>query len=364
MCDYIGDQRFRSRLNGETSEVAVRRRVVDATYIASRVPATDPPPFAIAAGVRCVPVGGLAGVTERPAGYVIIGAGKTALDACCWLLDQGTSPDAITWIRPRDSWILNRAYYQPRDSARKTFEGVVLELEIVAASESVDEIYERLEADELVFRIDPNVRPTMMKGGTISRGELDQLRRIENVVRLGHVQRLEPDRIVLDDGTVPTSPDHVHVHCAAFGLSHNPPVPIFADDGITVQAVTRGSITLSAALIGFLEASGRTTAEKNRLCSPNALMETPFDFLRFLLMGMHTELQWADAPDLNEWMERSRLNLVRGLPADDPEVRELQGRFLTSIGPALEKLQQLGAAATPAERARLYEPEPRAAASR
>jgi hypothetical protein len=145
---------------------------------------------------------------------------------------------------------------------------------------------------------------------------------------------------------------HLHVHCASYGLSRKPPVPIFADDAITVQCVTRASITLSAALIGFLEASGRTTAEKNRLCPPNALMETPFDFLWFLLMGMRTELRWGDAPDLQDWMERARLNPVRGMEqrADDPRVRELQGRFLTAVGPALDKLQ-LGAAATPAEQA-------------
>src|SRR4051794_33860353 len=115
MCDYVGDGRFRSRLTNRVTEVDVRRRVVDATYMASRVPATEPPPFEVAADARCVPVGGLANVESPPAGYVIVGGGKTALDAACWLLDQGTSPDDICWIRPRDSWLLNRAYFQPGD---------------------------------------------------------------------------------------------------------------------------------------------------------------------------------------------------------------------------------------------------------
>ncbi|MGH9025017.1 MAG: hypothetical protein ACRDWD_02715 [Acidimicrobiia bacterium] len=360
MCDYLGDRRFRSRLTGRSSDVAVRRRVVDATYLASRVPATDPPPFEVADGSRCIPVGELAGLAERPAGYVIVGGGKTALDACCWLLDQGTSPDDITWIRPRDAWILNRAFYQPRDSAVSTFEGVVIQLEVVASSESVDEIYERLEDVGVVLRTDRSVRPTMMKGGTISLGECEQLRRVENVVRLGYVQRIERDRIVLDEGSIETSPDHVHVHCASFGLGQNPPRSIFTEDTITLQCVTRASITLSAALIGFVEASGRTTAEKNRLCPPNAVMDTPFDFLRFLLTGMSTELEWRDAPDLQEWMEHSRLNLLSGLAdhAHDEKVRELQGRFLAAIVPALAKLHELGARATPAERRLMFEPEP------
>jgi hypothetical protein len=61
--------------------------------MASRVPATDPAPFEVADGVRCVPVGELSALENPAAGYVIIGGGKTALDAICWLLDRGTDPD-------------------------------------------------------------------------------------------------------------------------------------------------------------------------------------------------------------------------------------------------------------------------------
>ena len=103
MCDSLGERRFRSRVTGAETAVSVRRSVVDATYMASRVPASDPPPFEVAEGATCVPVGALTSVTKPPAGYVIIGGGKTAMDAVCWLLDQGTPPHDITWIRPRDS---------------------------------------------------------------------------------------------------------------------------------------------------------------------------------------------------------------------------------------------------------------------
>ena len=76
MCDYLGDRRFRSLLNGDVTDVTVRRRVVDATYMATRVPACDPPPFAVADGVQCVPVGELTKVAHAPSGYVIVGAGQ------------------------------------------------------------------------------------------------------------------------------------------------------------------------------------------------------------------------------------------------------------------------------------------------
>jgi hypothetical protein len=354
MCDYLGERRFRSRVTDRVTDVTVRSHVVDATYMASRVPATDPAPFDVADGVRCVPVGELTRLEIPAAGYVIVGGGKTALDAICWLLDRGTDPDDITWSRPRDSWILNRAFFQPGQP--QTFAGVVLQLEAMVESESVQQVFERLERAEVMLRTDRAVVPTMMKGGTVSVGELEQLRRIENVVRLGHVDRIEPYQIVLEQGSIPTTPDHLHVHCAASGLSDNPPRAIFTDDTITLQLVTRVGLTLSGALQGFLETTGRTTEEKNRLCLPTGMPHTPFDYLRVILAGISTEMRWLDAPDLQEWLDGSRLNLLRGLGEKDRAiVQELQGRFFAALFPAIEKLQVFGAQATPQERARMFE---------
>jgi hypothetical protein len=361
MSEYLGDRRVRSQVTGLVTDVTVRRRVVDATYMASRVPATDPAPFAVADGVRCVPVGELTTLTNPAAGYVIIGGGKTALDAICWLLDRGTDPDDMTWIRPRDSWILNRAFFQPGQS--RTFAGIVMQLEAMAASESVNEVYERLEADEVMLRTDRAVVPTMMKGGTVSVGELAQLRRVENVVRLGYVERIELDRIVLEQGSIPTTPEHLHVHCAAYGVSDNPPRAIFTDDTITLQLVTRVGLTLSGALQGFLETTGRTTDEKNRLCLPTVMPHTPFDYLRAVMAGISTEMRWQQAPDLQDWVDRSRLNIMSGLGEggdDHSTVQTLQGRFFAALFPALEKLQVFAQGATAQERARMFEPPPSA----
>jgi NAD(P)-binding Rossmann-like domain len=360
MSDYLGDRRFESTLTGARTDVSVRRRVVDATYMASRVPATDPPPFAVADGVECVPVGAIASVTKPPAGYVIIGGGKTAMDAACWLLDQGTSPSAITWVRPRDAWILNRAFFQPGRGAVLTFEGVVAELEAVAECDSIEQVYERLEERRVMLRTDRSVVPSMLKGATSSLGEIDQLRRIEHVVRLGHVVRIDPDLITLEQGSLPTSAEHLHIHCASAGLSDNPPQPIFDDHHLTLQPITRASLSLSAALTGFVEASERTTAEKNRLCRPNPWFHTPFDWIRHILTGIQTEMEWPSAPDLVAWVEASRLNLLRGLGRDTDQgaVAELQGRFLTALFPALARLDHLAAQAAPAERARMPEPVP------
>jgi hypothetical protein len=130
---------------------------------------------------------------------------------------------------------------------------------------------------------------------------------------------------------------------------------MFTADTITLQPISRISLTMSTALIGFVEASGRSVDDKNRLCRPNAWPHTPFDWFRHLLTGMQTEVAWSGEPDVSAWLEASRLNLLRGV-GDDPDharVAALQGRFLTALFPAIEKLDKLSEDITPAERARL-----------
>jgi hypothetical protein len=253
---------------------------------------------------------------------------------------------------------LNRAYFQPGDGVLPTLEGVVLELEAVIECDSIEQVYERLEEHQVMLRIDLTIEPSVLRGATVSTGELDLLRRIENVVRLGHVERIDRDTITLEHGSIPTSPDHLHIHCAAAGLADNPPQAIFTDDSILLQPITRVSLSLSAGLTGLVEASGRPTAEKNRLCQPNPWPQTPFDWTRHLLTGMRTELQWQEALDIQAWVEASRLNILRGLDhhPDQAAVTDLQSRFLTALLPALTKLDEFASHATPAERARMFQP--------
>ena len=106
-------QQFTSRLTGETTAVRVRKRVVDARYLEPSIPATHAPPFGIEPGVRVIPVNDLVGLTRPASRFTILGGGKTAIDACLWLLETGVPPAAIRWIRPRDAWLLDRSYQQP-----------------------------------------------------------------------------------------------------------------------------------------------------------------------------------------------------------------------------------------------------------
>jgi hypothetical protein len=343
MCEYVGPHRFVSRVSGAEYEVKVRKKVVRATYLETSVPASTPPPFEIADEARCVPVNALASVAERPDGYVIIGAGKTALDACSWLLETGVSPNDIRWIKPREAWFLNRVFTQGGELVDTLFEGLSLQIEAAAQATSITDLFERLEASEQLLRVDPSVTPTMFKGPTVSTGELDELRRIDGVVRLGKVRRIERDRIVLDGGTIPTSPRHLHVHCAAPGLNLAPAVPIFAPEQITLQSIRTGLIPFNSALIGFVEVAREDIAEKNRLCPPNRQPDLALDWLRGTLIAMNADRLWSKQPDISDWLDHARLNPSRGLRqrTGDPRVQQAGARFAANVRPGVANLERL-----------------------
>lgn len=347
MCDYVGEHRFVSRLNGEQFEVKVRKKRVDATYLEPAIPATFAPPFDVEPGARCVAVNALPRQAAPAAGYVIIGAGKTAIDACLWLLQNGVAPRDIRWIKPREAWLVNRAYAQSGELVGSLLEGLSLQMEAAAQARSLDDLFERLNASGQLLRIDERLAPTMYRGPTVSAGELALLRRIEHVARLGKVRRIERQAIVLDRGTMPTSPDHLHVHCAAAGLNPAPSVPMFTAERITLQPIRSGLIPFNAALVGYVEATRDDTAEKNRLCPPNRLPNVPLDWVRGTLIATNADYQWSKEPDIAAWLERARLNPTRGLRqrSGEPQVQAAMKRYADNVRPGLANLAKFAAAA-------------------
>ena len=289
-------------------KVRVRHKVVDTTYLEGAIPATSAPPFEVAAGVRCLPAGQIARIVERPERFVIIGAGKTALDACVWLLEQGVPASAIRWIKPREAWWANRRFQQPHMLLPDSYRGLAIQLEAMAQATSVQDLFARLETEAFFLRIDPGVAPTMFRGAVISEGELGLLRRIEDVVRLGHVRRIERDEIVLDEGRVPTSAGTVHVHCAARGLPRLPLRPIFEPGRVTIQPFLWGYSCFQFAMLGVVEATVESDAEKNRLCPPIAYWDANTDYLSAFLASLANEQARAAYPALASWAKTTRLN--------------------------------------------------------
>jgi hypothetical protein len=352
MCSYLGHRssghQFVSHLTGELTTVRIRRKVVDATYLEASVPATHTPSFEMDPSVRFIPVGDLVRLSEPGTGYTVIGAGKTAMDACNWLLDNGVEPDVIRWIRPRDPWMFDRAFLQPLDLVISLIEGASLDLEAAAHAESVHDLFRRLEACGQLVRLDPTVEPTMYRGAITSAAERESLRQIERVIRQGRVVHLGIDRIVLEDGSIATNGGQVHVDCTAAGLRVAPARPIFEPGRITLQSVTFGLIPTNAALIAFVESARDDDAEKNRLCPPNPSSNTAFDWISTTLVRQRAMAAWSNEPDIMSWLERSRLSLFRGLGGHmtDPRMQSALTRQAENAQPAMEKLEQLLAQAT------------------
>jgi hypothetical protein len=298
-------------------------------------------------------VNGLVELSEPASRFVVLGAGKTGIDACLWLLDQGVAPENVQWVRPRDMWLLDRARFQPLAQVGSIMEGHSLEVEALASAGSVDDLFRRLEACGQLIRIDEQVEPTMFRCATVSRGELQQLRRITDVVRLGHVLRIERDRMLLEGGEVPTDPATVHVDCTAEGIPTNVKRPVFEPGRITVQPVRMCVPCFNAALIGYVEATRDEDDEKNRLCPPNPYPDTALDWVRTFASSRAAEREWSRQPDVQAWVDGSRLNLLRGLmdQSADPRVARAFERYAANIMGAVSSLPRLLAEAAASGRA-------------
>jgi len=347
MCDYLGDipegQRIASRLTGETSIVRVRRKLVDATALESSLPSTHTPSFIVDPGVRFVTPNDLIELTDPGSGYTVIGAGKTSMDTCCWLVDNGVAPEAIRWIRPRDAWTIDRAWMQPLKLMGSIIEWLALEMEAAAEAEDLPDLVRRLEKSGVIMRLDPDVEPEVFRGAILSEAERATLRRIENVVRLGRVRRIGSDRIELEEGSIPTGVRQVHVDCSASGLGMPPARPIFELGRITMQRVQFGIDPFSAALIGYVEATRDDDDEKNRLCPPNPTTGGAIDLAKSFLINQRARVAWLTEPDLREWLIETRLSPFRSLAeqGDDPHVQSALMRMIQNTGPAIQNLEQL-----------------------
>lgn len=339
-CEYTGGHDFRSLLSG-VRYVAPHARVVDATYLSGTIPRTSPPPFQVEPGANVIAVNDLVRLTDPPEQYVIVGAGKTSLDACVWLLQRGVDPDAICWVRPRDPWLLNRAVVQPDPAIFQAMAADTMEAALQASGP--DDLFLRLEERGIMLRVDPAVTPTMAKTPTLARWELDLLRSIANVVRQGHLRSVGPGRLALTRGDVRVSPGALVVHCAAAGLPTRPLVPIWQPDAIRPRPVRVGFPCFGAAVVGYVEATRSDDAEKNELCRPSPYSNTTADWITMQLIGGAASQAMSQAPDLKAWANQTTLNPARVPPerADDPAVVAAIARLRSLIGPARQRMTEL-----------------------
>lgn len=344
LCEYQGDGKVVSLLTGATFQIQANKKIVDATYLKTSVPATHTPNFCVADGVRFMPLNDLPNISIPPSDFVVIGGGKTGIDACLWLLENRVEPDKITWIVSRDAWLLDRRNTQiTLPFFEYSIGSQAAQFEAIAQSSSIDDMFDRLENAGVFVRIDKNVRPRMFHGATVSEAELVELRRIKNVVRMGRVQSIESDKIILAEGSIPTTLNTVHVDCSASALVNLGMKPIFQGNLITPQTVRSYQPIFSASFIAHIEVTYDSEKRKNQICGVVPLPNHATDWVNMMMAMMMNQYNWRQEKDLRDWLINNRLDgfakLLATVDREDEDNKKILKKMKENIGPAMKKLQ-------------------------
>jgi NAD(P)-binding Rossmann-like domain len=354
--DDAGVHTFESILSGEKTQVTVRKKLVDANYYSPTVPSTHTPKFTVAEGVRLVAPNALTqlwqtkNVENRPTKFCIIGAGKTAMDAGIWLLNHGAAPDSISWVMPRDSWLVNRLTTQPGEEFFKdSIGGQATQMECIANASSVEDLFLRMEASDQMLRIYPDHTPTMFHFATVSKGEIAILQRIKNVIRMGRVQALEPSNMVLDKGNLQMEAGTLYIDCTASAVEPRPMPPIFASNKIVLQLVRAPLPTFSAAMIAYVEAHYPDENDgeklKNKLCGNVPFPHSLADYPRTIAANLTNQFHWSKDKALRNWMRESRLDgfgkLIANIEESDSEKITIMEKLMTQAAAAVANVPKL-----------------------
>jgi len=318
--DATGRHRVRPLLGGREREIVVGSKVVVATHIQQDIPATHHPTYARPRDVEHVPINALPDLRRAYSRYTVIGAGKTGMDACLWLLAHDVEPQRLRWIVPRDPWVINRAGTQPYAENFETTTRWHLDgLSALAEATSPAEPFARWEADGVLLRLDRNIEPRSFRAAVLSPGEMQQLRTIPDIVRLGRVTAIHPDRVQLHHGTVTADPDTLYVDCTASALGPVPDLPVFDGATINLLPIKIAQPVASAALIAFLESRYDTDQEKNAMATIVPQPNEPADLLLMWRAALANTAAWVQRPEVSNWLDRNRLDLLNSVQRDlDP----------------------------------------------
>jgi len=187
---------------------------------------------------------------------------------------------------------------------------------------------------------------------TTTPAEVEVLRSIEQVIRLGRVRAIEAGRLVLDHGRVALPADALYTDCTAsvVEVRENEVQPIFQGDKIVLQLVRLPQPAFSAALVAYVEAHYDGDAQKNRLCGMVPFPHTMAGYARSVLVNMGNQFYWGQDKGLSQWIRASRLDgfgkLMSGIDPQDTEKQDIMARFREQAAAAMGNLPKLIAAET------------------
>jgi hypothetical protein len=92
--------------------------------------------------------------------------------------------------------------------------------------------------------------------------------------------------------------------------------------------------------MGFIESRDASDEDKNRLSPACAHPSSIEDWGPMMRLTWLAQLEWSQDPEVDSWVGSSRLNLMRALPEhlDEPLMQDALTRYLTHVGPAIERL--------------------------
>jgi hypothetical protein len=242
--------------------------------------------------------------------------------------------------------VLRRGNFQPGAEHFARFcRSLADQATAVVECDEMDDLFHRLEAAEELARIDPSVTPSAYHCAILSDGELAELRRITDVVRLGRVRSIDRDKLELEQGIIEARAGSCYVDCSAAGIPSRPSKPIFDGDRITLQWVRTCQPTFSAAFIGHVEATFGNDDEKNLVCRPIEPPTVPLDWLRMLAVQLDNRRAPFTYPKLQAWLTETRLDPFWKTASErigvDEEATAHYQRYQANAGPARARLDEL-----------------------
>jgi hypothetical protein len=171
------------------------------------------------------------------------------------------------------------------------------------------------------------------------------LRRVTDVIRLGRVVAIEPEKMVLEHGERATAPGTMFIDCTASAVERRPKVPVFQPGRIVAQMIRMPNPSLSAAVIAWVEANVDGEVAQNALTPGAPLPDMVEEFPRSELANLGVQACWSSNPALAKWVSDSRMDgvgrLIRDVsPADTAKMAILQ-QLQPAVMAAATNLQKL-----------------------
>jgi hypothetical protein len=225
-------------------------------------------------------------------------------------------------------------------------------MQAFAEAGAIDDLYLRLEACGALLRIDRERVPTMFHLATLSEAEVEVLRLIRNVLRMGRVAAIDAGAMQLEQGRVAVEPGTLFIDCTASVVRFKEPCPVFQGGRIAVQLLRAPLVAFSAALTAYVEAHYDDEAHKDLLCQPVPFPRTTADDPRTMAVNMRNPFHWGQDAALRQWIRHCRPDasgrLAGGADRADVEKLALLARLKTQAQAAAANMPRLLAPLPPA----------------